>query len=148
MTILSFGKLEIPKVCAFSNEFPMEKLEIPMEKLESLSRNPFVFSLFMRMNMVEHVGSGIGRMHKLMVSAGLPKPEYETEGMFNIILRRKGEKSVKAEVPELSELEKQILRLMSASVKPTIEELCEKMNRKKSSVYNALKSLRNKGLIS
>ena len=114
---------------------------------KSLSRNPFVFSLFMRMNMVEHVGSGIGRMHKLMVNAGLPEPEYETEGMFNIILRRKGAKSVKTENSELTELEKQVMKLMTADVKPTVEELCEKLNRKKSSIYNALRSLRSKGLL-
>ena len=71
----------------------------------------------------------------------------QTEGMFNIILRRKGAKSVKTENSELTELEKQVLKLMTADEKPTVEELCEKLNRKKSSIYNALKSLRSKGLL-
>ena len=39
------------------------------------------------------------------------------------------------------------MKLMTADVKPTVEELCEKLNRKKSSIYNALKSLRSKGLL-
>ena len=42
---------------------------------KSLSRNPYIFSLFMRMNLVEHVGSGIGRMRELMLEAGLSEPQ-------------------------------------------------------------------------
>jgi len=107
---------------------------------KSLSRNPYIFSLFMRMNLVEHVGSGIGRMQELMLGAGLPEPQYETEGMFKITLFRKGHS-------ELSDLEKRVIELMSGEVKPTIEELCEKIGRKKSTTYNLLKSLRNKELL-
>lgn len=111
---------------------------------KSLSRNPFVFSLFIRMNLVEHVGSGIGRMKELMLEAGLPEPEYETEGMFTIILHRKGSE---AQVEELSDLEKQVVELMSAAVKPSVEELCEKTGRKKSTIYNLLRGLRSKGYL-
>ena len=111
---------------------------------KSLSRNPYIFSLFMRMNLVEHVGSGIGRMRELMLEAGLPEPQYETEGMFNIILIRKGYSD---NHPELSDLEQQVIELMSMDAKPTIDELCEKIGRKKSTIYNLLKSLRDKGLL-
>ena len=111
----------------------------------SLSRNPYIFSLFMRMNLVEHVGSGIGRMKELMLNAGLPEPEYETEGMFTVTLRRKA--SV-VENPGLSELEKQVKDFMSVETKPSIDELCKKTRKKKSTIYNTLKSLREKGYIS
>lgn len=111
---------------------------------KSLSRNPYIFSLFMRMNLVEHVGSGIGRMKKLMLEAGLPEPEYETEGMFNIILYRK--RNVEASV-ELTDIERQIAQLMSNSASTSVEELCEKTGRKKSTIYNALKQLRSKGYL-
>lgn len=111
---------------------------------KSLSRNPFVFSLFMRMNLVEHVGSGIGRMKELMLEAGLPEPEYETEDMFTIILYRQ---EAGAQANELSDLEKQVIELMSATAKPSVEELCEKTGRKKSTVYNILRSLRDKGYL-
>ena len=111
---------------------------------KSLSRNPYIFSLFMRMNLVEHVGSGIGRMQELMLGAGLSEPQYETEGMFNITLLRKVHS---ASNPELSDLEKIVIELMSMEVKPTINELCEKIGRKKSTTYNLLKSLRDKGLL-
>ena len=111
---------------------------------KSLSRNPFVFSLFMRMNLVEHVGSGIGRMKELMLETGLPEPEYETEGMFNIILYRQGTKN---KTEELSDLEKQVVELMSDNIKPSVEELCERTGRKKSTVYNILRGLRSKGYL-
>ncbi len=111
---------------------------------KSLSRNPYIFSLFMRMNLVEHVGSGIGRMQELMVNAGLPEPQYETEGMFNITLFRTTSSS---KMPELSDLEKHVVELMSRDNKPTIDELCEKIDRKKSTTYNLLKSLRDKGYL-
>ena len=111
---------------------------------KSLSRNPYIFSLFMRMNLVEHVGSGIGRMRELMLGDGLPEPEYDTEGMFNITLRRAPSPTQKA---ELSDLENQVIRLMSSASKPSIDELCEKIGRKKSTTYRILKSLRDKGYL-
>jgi ATP-dependent DNA helicase RecG len=110
----------------------------------SLSRNPYIFSLFMRMNLVEHVGSGIGRMKELMLEAGLPEPQYETEGMFTIVLYRRNNADM---VSELSFFERQVNELMSAGGKPSVEELCEKTGKKKSTIYNTLKGLRNKGYL-
>jgi ATP-dependent DNA helicase RecG len=112
---------------------------------KSLSRNPYIFSLFMRMNLVEHVGSGIGRMKELMLNANLPEPKYETEGMFNITLYRKKQPSDNTQ--KLSDIEAQVLNLMISGNKPTIEEICTKINRKKSSVYKILKSLKEKGYL-
>lgn len=40
------------------------------------------------MQLVEQVGSGIIRMNDLMREAGLPLPEYTTEGMFTVKLHR------------------------------------------------------------
>ena len=111
---------------------------------KSLSRNPYIFSLFMRMNLVEHVGSGIGRMKELMLGEGLREPQYETEGMFNITLFRKGASTGD---DRLSDLEKQVLGYMTADTRPTIDELCTKIDRKKSTTYNVLKSLKSKGYL-
>ena len=60
----------------------------------SKSRNPKVFELFTRMDLVEKVGSGIPRMTDLMKEAGFPAPEYRTEGFFTTILY-KNKKTVK-----------------------------------------------------
>ena len=40
------------------------------------------------MQLVEQVGSGIVRMNDLMKEAGLPLPEYTTQGMFTVTLQR------------------------------------------------------------
>jgi len=42
-------------------------------------RNPLIFSLFTRMQLVEKIGSGIPRMARLMKEADLMEPEYNTE---------------------------------------------------------------------
>ena len=54
----------------------------------SLSRNPLIFGLFERIRMVEQVGSGIGRMKDLMIEADLTEPEFNTEGIFTVTVRR------------------------------------------------------------
>lgn len=46
---------------------------------KSHSRNPLIFGLFARMQLVEQIGSGIFRMKDMMVNAGLPEPTYSTE---------------------------------------------------------------------
>lgn len=55
---------------------------------KSHSRNPLIFGLFVRIHMVEQVGSGIGRMKELMTEAGLSEPIFKTEGMFSTIFMR------------------------------------------------------------
>ena len=43
------------------------------------------------MHLVEQVGSGINRMNDLMEVAGLPLPEFRTDGMFTVKLLRSKE---------------------------------------------------------
>jgi ATP-dependent DNA helicase RecG len=69
----------------------------------SYSRNPLVFGLFLRMQLVEKVGSGIYRMNDLMKVAGLPKPTYNTEGMFVVKLMRSGVSVGKGSVKRFGE---------------------------------------------
>ena len=49
---------------------------------KSMTRNPLIFGLFTRMNLVEQVASGIPRMCDEMQEAGLPEPKFSTEGGF------------------------------------------------------------------
>lgn len=51
---------------------------------KSMSRNPLIFGLFTRMQVVEKVGSGIPRMRRLMKEAGLPEPKFDTQGFFTV----------------------------------------------------------------
>ena len=48
----------------------------------SMTRNPLIFGLFTRMNLVEQVASGIPRMREEMQEAGLPEPIFSTDGGF------------------------------------------------------------------
>ncbi len=50
----------------------------------SLSRNPLIFGIFQRIDLVEKVGSGINRMRTEMQMAGLPAPVFSLEGMFTV----------------------------------------------------------------
>lgn len=56
---------------------------------KSMTRNPLIFGLFTRMHLVERVASGIPRMQEAMREANLPEPEFHTEGMFTVVLKRK-----------------------------------------------------------
>jgi len=55
---------------------------------KSHSRNPLIFGLFERIQMVEQIGSGISRIREAMEKAGLPNPLFKTEGMFTLVLKR------------------------------------------------------------
>jgi ATP-dependent DNA helicase RecG len=66
---------------------------------KSHSRNPLVFGLFERIDMVEKIGSGISRIKEAMKEAKLAKPVFKTEGMFTVVFNRIAlEKSVEESV--------------------------------------------------
>lgn len=68
----------------------------------SKSRNPKIFELFTRMDLVEKAGSGIPRIADLMKEENLPAPEYRNEGYFTTIL-------YKASSTTKSEIRKEII---------------------------------------
>lgn len=51
---------------------------------KSLSRNPLVFGLMQRIDLVEKVGSGINRMQDSMKEVGLPDPVFSMDGFFTV----------------------------------------------------------------
>ena len=61
-------------------------------------KKPINFRLFNRMNKVEQVGSGIGRISKDMGTIGLPPPVYKTIGLFTVIFKRVEKSSEKITV--------------------------------------------------
>ena len=56
--------------------------------LTSISRNLFLQGLFHRADLVERIGSGIGRMRDEMKTAGLSEPEFNWNGFFRITFKR------------------------------------------------------------
>ena len=92
------------------------------------------------MQLVEQIGSGIMRMNDLMKEAGLPLPEFTTEGMFTIKLQRNPETIEKpghklgdklGDKPGDKMKEKtreKVLELISMNSKITIPELAKMLN--------------------
>ena len=63
---------------------------IPPEEFgaTSMSRNPLLQGLFLRAELVEKIGSGIGRMQSDLKEHGLQEPEISWNGFFRITFRR------------------------------------------------------------
>lgn len=117
---------------------------------KSLSRNPLIFGLFTRMHLVEHVGSGIPRMKKDMLDAGLPEPIFETEGMFTVIFRRPTATQtpiIKKEF-QLTQIQNAILSAIAETPTITMVELGVKLGVGRSSVYNNIKELKEQKILS
>lgn len=117
---------------------------------KSLSRNPLIFGLFTRMHLVEHVGSGISRMKKDMLDAGLPEPIFETEGMFTVIFRRPTATQtpiIKKEF-QLTQIQNAILSAIAETPTTTMDELGVKLGVGRSSVYNNIKELKEQKILS
>jgi ATP-dependent DNA helicase RecG len=55
---------------------------------ESVRRNLIIADLFHRMDKMEKIGSGIGRMRELISKAGLKEPVFEADSFFRVILYR------------------------------------------------------------
>jgi len=104
---------------------------------KSLSRNPLLFGLFARMRLVEHIGSGIPRMKKDMLEAGLPEPVFETEGMFAVIFKRpaamQGKKNEAGEV-QITKIQHEILSAITQRPAVTMGELGSKFSVGRSSI--------------
>ena len=65
-----------------------------------MTRNPLIFGLFTRMDLVEQVASGIPRMREAMQETGLPEPIFSTDsGFFTVEFKRpKKDDIVKSEI--------------------------------------------------
>lgn len=86
----------------------------------SVQRNPLIFSLFTRMQLVEKIGSGIPRMAQLMRSVSLPETEYLTSGVFVIKISRPEGTNVTDNVTnfcdeKLSDRQREILKILQES---------------------------------
>ncbi len=116
---------------------------------KSHSRNPLIFGLFVRIDMVEQVGSGIGRIRDLMKSAKLPEPLFKTEGMFTVVLRRTVQETVEKPVEEvlLGETGKQIIDLIKRQPAITTSGLAAALGITDKGVEYHLSKLQKSGMI-
>ena len=131
----------------------------------SHSRNPLIFGLFERIDMVEQVGSGISRIKESLLDASLPEPEFKTEGIFTVIVKRKLKdvlKSSEKSSPPWNEYELiiqekakfkinksqwDILRLIVNNPYVTIQEMSEKIGISTRAVEKNLDKLKTGGIL-
>ena len=109
---------------------------------KSLSRNPLLFSLFKSADLVEKIGSGIGRMRNAMKKAGLPAPKFEFSSFFTVTFQR----------PFVSQKSSQkssqkILVLIQGDNKITIDELSRELNITDRGVKKIIFKLKKEGKI-
>ena len=140
---------------------------------KSHSRNPLVFGLFERIDMVEQIGSGIGRIKDAIKQSGLPEPVFKTAGMFSVVFQRPdiskektrdktrdktrennsllrerlGERLGKKLGERLGETSWKILELMYNDENITIKRISEALNISTTAVEKNIKQLKKKGLL-
>ena len=116
----------------------------------SLSRNSLIFGLFLRLNMVEQIGSGISRMKKAMLDAGLEEPVFNLEGMFSVTFYRplSFEKLIETYwEPFISGFQNNILWEIYRNDRTTKRELAENVGLSKTAIDNNIEKLKELGIL-
>lgn len=113
----------------------------------SISRNPLIFGLFNRMHLVEHIGSGIPRMIKDMVDAGLPEPKFDVKGMFTVTITRPSKLSKEQLLLQLTEIQRNIIALIHDQPSLTMEEIGNRIGIGRTKTYQNIKILKEKGVL-
>ncbi len=134
-------------------------LEIKDFGKKSIRRNPLIANLFQRVRFIEKLGTGISRMKKEVLDAGLEEPEYEFTGFFTIVFKRPNANKVK-EINyklgdklgnrlgyKLGDTEKKILEQILADKNISISKLSEKVGISTTAIENNLTKLKEKGLL-
>lgn len=114
-----------------------------------MTRNPLIFALFTRMHLVERVASGIPRMQEAMQEAKLPEPEFHTDGMFTVVLKRKQNNYATNDIVNgiVNENEQAITILLRAKPGLNASEIAESISKSWRTTMRYLKSLNQKGLL-
>jgi len=124
----------------------------------SLSRNPTIFSLFTKLELVEHIGSGIGRIKGEMKKAELKEPVFQFGKFFAVTLFRPTQEELGKLAGKEEELgvklgvklgvnETKILKQISENSNITIKELAKKVGISDVSIYKNLEKLKEKKVL-
>ena len=116
---------------------------------KSFSRNPLIFGLMQRIDLVEKVGSGIKRMRDTMKEANLVEPKFEMGGFFTVIFYRPMafEKWLEGWTLHLRTPLTKMLLAIHDEEKITKAQLSDIIGQGKTSVDNNINKLRNLGLL-
>ncbi len=115
----------------------------------SVSRNPIIFGLFQRLNLVEQVGSGITRMLDYMKTENLPAPEFSLKGIFVVTLYRPIDfnKWINNWTKDLLKNQVKILKEIYQNVEITHIELSKKTGLGTSTITNNIRKLKELRLL-
>ncbi len=115
----------------------------------SMPRNPLLFSMMERMDLVEQIGSGILRMKDGMKEYGLEEPLIEAdENWFSITFKRVVSQEEEVTTPvKLTQLQQQILDYLNENPWITNDELAEKLDKSLATTKRLLSRLRALKLI-
>ncbi|MGD2088477.1 MAG: helix-turn-helix domain-containing protein [Candidatus Aminicenantes bacterium] len=128
---------------------------LKMEDLgkRSMPRNPLLFSMMERMDLVEQVGSGILRMQDGMKEYGLKEPVIEAdENWFSITFKRKildhkqADEPVR-EVVKLTQLQQKVLECLKEDPHVTYDELTNKFKKSRDTIRLTIKKLKTLNLV-
>lgn len=118
---------------------------------KSHSRNPLIFGLFERIDMVEQVGSGISRIRSAVENVGLPSPDFKTEGLFTVVFHRSprplGDRLGDRLGEKLGENQRRIVELVRQDQTITIAAMAASLQLSTTAVENNLKKLRQAGIL-
>ncbi len=111
----------------------------------SISRNPLIFGLMQRLELVEHVGSGINRIREAMAKVELNAPIFEFGTFFAVTLFRPklGDKLG----DKLGENPRKIVELMIKDKTISISEIARFLGISTTAVENNIAKLKEKKLI-
>ena len=117
----------------------------------SVPRNPIIFDMFHRMNLIEKVGSGINRIKNLVREKGL-KVKFETDEFFRIIFYRPILKTVdkttlKTTLKTTPKTEEKILNIIKQNPSITKENLASQTAITIDGIKYHIKKLSKKGAI-
>ena len=101
------------------------------------------------MHFIERVASGIPRMQEAMQEAKLPEPEFHTDGMFTVVLKRKQNNYATNGIVNgiVNENEQAITILLRAKPGLNASEIAESISKSWRTTMRYLKSLNQKGLL-
>ena len=126
---------------------------------KSMTRNPLIFGLFTRMDLVEQVASGIPRMREEMQEAGLPEPIFSADGgFFTVEFKRPKKDDIVDEPINLGDdpinsnddpinLEKRIFSLVNTKEGMSAPEISILINKSLKTTKRYLAKLRKAGKI-
>ena len=103
------------------------------------------------MNMVEQVGSGIGRILKDMENIGLPPPVYKTVGLFTVVFMRTSSEieklAIEANAETRVKTRVKILAAISKNNKITRDELATQLGITIKGIDWQIKKMKEEGLL-